>query len=640
MLDSDRVLPDEFSVGDWRIDGNGMTVARGRDVHALEPRAFKVLKHLAEHPGKLVTIDELMDQNWGGAIVTPNAVTRVIAGLRKALDDDARNPRYIETIPRTGYRLIAEVRPGATRRAPRRTVAVAIAAGAFVLAAIAWLFLGTTDNREPAVAVLPFSNLTGDQDLEYIGEGVADEVIVSLTRSDSIEVASPDRSLRIHERSQDLASTADDLGVSYIVDGSVRRNGGILRITARLVDPVRGVAIWSRTEEYEVFDLFAAQDAIAAGVQDALRAQGFDVIASALRRAGPDPAAYDLYLKARHIWHQRGSTPLQPAIDYLREAVTIDPEFAHGWGALAQAYVVYPSYSSKGYRTWHLAEDAARKAVELDPEIAEAYGVLAVFAYTRNEWISGERLFLEGLRRNPQSASLQYWYGEFLAIVGKQQESARRYAIAAHLDPTYLSPRNDIAFQHMNFHDYAGAAQRFESLWNDGYQTGLSWFGNFASAILLRDGDRARQWIERKSGDEVLDPLLHRLVDFTVDEQADPSIAEALYEFYAGRPDYPVFVWYAGQLGAPGYAMELLHDRAERAQIIELRALWGPAPDWAAVPEFRDLLERIGLIDYWENNGWGDVCRIAGERLICDAPELNPANLRSILTAPVGLDSS
>ena len=291
MTDPIQELPSTYAVGDWLIDGDTLTARRGERVQSLEPRAYNVLRYLAERPGRLVTIDELMDVHWRGTVVTPNAVTRVIAQIRKALDDDARNPAYIETVARTGYRLIAGVSGDA--RISKRKIALAAALLVAILAGVAWML--TPDAPDKAsIAVYPFENFTGDPDLEYIGEGVAEEVINALARVPQFSVTARSISFRYAATGQDPQRFAQDLGVHYFVEGSVRRSGQTLRFTAQLIEVEDGNHVWSRTSEHQLEDLFEGQDAISTNLTTAL-ADVLDVAFTAAgRRANQSTASRGL----------------------------------------------------------------------------------------------------------------------------------------------------------------------------------------------------------------------------------------------------------------------------------------------------------------------------------------------------------
>ena len=622
-----------FTAGDWRIDGNSLTASRGDESRAIEPKAYQVLRYLCERPGELVTIDELMDTQWAGTVVTPNAVSRVIAHLRKVLDDDAKNPRYIETVARTGYRFIGkeiDAATGDTRRRRYFRVGATIAGAVLVVA----VFLWPGEPAEPTVAVLPFQNMTGNPDLDYIGDGVAEEVINSLSGIPAVRVRPQLQSFRFRDTDMSPAEIAQELDVTFIVAGSVRMSGQNLRLAAQLIDPASGENVQSITEEYGSLELFEGQDAVSRAVAGVLLdAAGLPAFALQETPGRPDPEAYDLYLRGRHIWHRRGSEPLQPAIDYFREAVQIDPEFGRGWAALATAYLTYPSYSPRGYATWNEAEPAARKALDLDPDIAEAYGVLGTFAQTRFEWSRAEDLFLEGIRRDPQSATANYWYAEFLEIVGKHADSVAYLRRAMALDPTYRPPRLMFAITHMNFRDYETAADLMLEVWQSGHSMALSWVLNFMTAVYRRDASVAEEWLEVGRIDDTSKGLLRRFIAVDLHQQADAALIADVASHYWRRPDYPFGVWLLSRLGGYEEVFGLLNNRLDKSRLLDTRPLWAPEIGMRDHPGFVDLLNRVGLVDYWDSSGWGSMCVREADAVDCSGSGMTPELLRTLLSA-------
>lgn len=624
-----------FVVGEWIAEPDSLTIRRGADERALEPRAFGVLAYLAGRSGRVVTIDELMDALWAGAVVTPNAVTRVIAQLRKALDDDARQPRYIQTVTRTGYRLIAEIgEPPATVRRRRLPLVVgaALAAATVLAVATAWWFDAP---REPSIAVLPFENYTGDESLDYLGYGVAEEVINSLAQMPALQVASRTRSFAVHENTADLEKTAAELDVAYVVEGSVRRSGETLRITAQLIAADTGVHVWSHTAEHGLLDLFDAQDAISGGVADAMSEEiGVEAVARRRSRVdAPDPEAYDLYLRGRDVWHRRSTTPLQPAIDAFSEAVRIDPDFARGWAALASAYVTYPSQSPKGYATWHLAEEAAAKARELDPDIPETYGILGTFAQVRHEWVEADALFHEGVRRDEKNATARYWLSEHYAKTGSTTASAEQLRIVRTVDPLYAAPQIDTAFMYLMFGQYRAGADRFRDLWKEGVQNSASFAGNFIGGLVAGDFERVRGLIDLAPFPDPQKALLHEFVDVEAGQGDRQAVVDGLFGADPARLPHELRIWAGSRLEAYDAVFDMIDAHLDENRYLETRVLWGPATQLREQPRFLELLARLRLIEFWDTVGWGDICRKLEDRIACDAEALTPDALERVMAA-------
>ncbi len=637
MAKSDRRLGDSFRVGRWLADRNALTLTCEDSVEPLEPRAFEVLRYLAERPGKLVTIDELEAALWPDVAVTPNAVTRTVAELTKALGNHAQHTEYVETVARSGYRLVAPVQSAT----PRRRLMTAIAAGG---AAIAMLIVGLSVwtirevETDPSIAVLPFDNLTGDAALDYIGDGVAEEVIDALARIDGLKVTARYASFRLREPAEDLREIAERLGVAYLVEGSVRQSGEKLRVTAQLIEAASGHHVWSRTAEHDVLDIHAVQDAVSDGLAGALaKILGLPDAEAPTRRARePHPEAYNLYLRGRHAWHRRGSEDLQPAIDSFAEAVKIDPDFARGWAALASAYLARRNYSLEGRAAWSLAENAARRALALDPGIPESYGVLGAFAQRRHQWVEAARLFEKGLELDPRSPMAHFWFSEHLATTGRVVESAAHLKEALKLDPTYLAPQGGLGFAYLHFGDYANGDRQFRTVWRRGFRNPNSWIGSFLSRILMKNYDAATDWIDESPVSDTQKTLLQRFVAVEAGRTDDPTLlADILAD---SSLDHRLVVWTGLRLGGSSQVADYLERRLAKNQYVDPRPLWWPGTALHREPAFVDLMDTFGLVDYWQIEGFGPVCRQQGAGIVCDASALTPERLHALLAGDAVAD--
>ena len=621
MTEAEQKLPTSFTVGDWHIDGDTLSAHRGDVSNTLEPRAFNVLRYLAERPRRLVTIDELMDAHWAGTVVTPNAVTRVIAQIRKALEDDAKQPQYVETVARTGYRLIADV--GDAGSISKRSMPWAIAAVALLLAVVAWLVIPGAP-REPSVAVYPFENFTGDETLDYIGQGVAEEIINSLAKVPGFLVTSRSISFGYPDSGSDPQVFAEQLGVQYFVEGSVRRDGQTLRFTAQLIDADDGNHVFSHTSEHDMQELFEGQDAISKNLTNAL-ADEVDVELppdAEVSTRVPVAEAYDLYLRGRQIWHRRGSVPFEPAVNYFAEVVKIDPDFARGWAALASAYSSWPSYSPKGFATWRDAEAIAEKALELDPDLAEPYGVLGTFAQTRLQWAEAYRLFNEGVARNERNPTAQFWLAEHLSQIGHINEAHRRLQIALALDPLYKTPRADVGWAHLTFGDAQDGLEVFEAVWHSGMQSMEPWIGRYFALIATGRHAEARDWLAQSPMPEQSQELHRRFLAILMGETDDPEFVETITTAYVGL-DHRDVVQMLSMLGRYEDAFRFVRWRLENEWWVDSMVLWGPGTDIRAQPGYAEIMTELGLVEFWDEYGWGDVCRREVQDIICDAQSVD-----------------
>ncbi|MCG6861783.1 MAG: winged helix-turn-helix domain-containing protein, partial [Chromatiaceae bacterium] len=276
-----------FTVGDWLVDPRSNELHRDSARVKLEPKVMRVLCVLAERPGSVVAREDLESRVWAGMVVTSDAVTNTIIKLRKVFGDDSRNPRYIETISKTGYRLIAEVKPGSTATAapgslhsweglrPARWLVPLLV----VLLLGAWLAsrdYGTEDSRSeqyPRVAVLPFENLSADPKQDYFADGITEDLITDLSKVSGLEVIARNSAFAYKGSREREQAIAADLGVAYLLKGSVRRSGDRIRINARLTDGRDGDNLWADRYDSQIEDVFDIQDEITTRIVTALEVE-------------------------------------------------------------------------------------------------------------------------------------------------------------------------------------------------------------------------------------------------------------------------------------------------------------------------------------------------------------------------------
>lgn len=281
----DRPTTIPLRIGDWRLDSQAGQLSRGSDVQRLEARTLRLLMYLANRSGETVSIDELLDNVWSGVVVTQDSVYQAITALRRLLGDDAKEPAYIVTVPRLGYRLIARVAPWdevpavepapALDAAPMRTrwharrLAPVMVGFAVVVAVFGWRALSAPGPR--SVAVLPFLDLTTQQmNEEYFADGMTEEIVHRLSKLPGFEVPAPTASF--HYKGTDLppAAIARELGVTYLLDGSLREADGTMRVSARLMRARDGVVLWAETYDRPKSEGLSIQDEIASDVARAL----------------------------------------------------------------------------------------------------------------------------------------------------------------------------------------------------------------------------------------------------------------------------------------------------------------------------------------------------------------------------------
>jgi TolB-like protein/DNA-binding winged helix-turn-helix (wHTH) protein len=274
----DRLTTVPLRIGEWRLDPQLGQISRGEKVERLEARTLRLLQYLANRPGETVSIEELLDNVWSGVVVTQDSVYQAVTTLRRLLGDDARTPSYIATVPRLGYRLVAPVspwtdQPALTLRPPMK-MRHKLSIGASVIGAVLAVFLVTSRAPAPkSVAVLPFLDLTTQEmNEEFFADGLTEEMINRLAKLPGFRVPSPTASFHYKGSGLPPARIAQELGVRYLLDGSLRESGETMRISARLVRADDGFVVWTSSYDVPKADRVKTQDDIAGRVAQAIDA--------------------------------------------------------------------------------------------------------------------------------------------------------------------------------------------------------------------------------------------------------------------------------------------------------------------------------------------------------------------------------
>jgi TolB-like protein/Flp pilus assembly protein TadD len=344
---------------------------------------------------------------------------------------------------------------------PRRPIARPVAVGLTLLvlglggyAVLRWVRPAGVAPLASA-AVLPFVDLSPQKDQEYFSDGLTEELITTLSQVPGLRVAARTSSFQFKGQSPDVHEVGRRLDVGAVLEGSVRKSGNRLRVSAQLISVKDGYQLWSESYDRDLADIFAVQEDVARSIVAALRLRLAPAGATALAvRPTGDLQAYDLYLKGRFAWNQRNSTALPEAVRYLEQAVARDSSFARAWSALAQAYLlVVPYAGGVPADTWRKAEAAARKALALDSTSAEAYTAQAYgnMIYAWN-WGVAEQNFKRAVAADPNDPTAHHWYGDFLAGRGRLAESLAEMSRAHQLDPLSLQIGIEVGWVHYLMH--------------------------------------------------------------------------------------------------------------------------------------------------------------------------------------------
>ncbi|HYA64432.1 MAG TPA: winged helix-turn-helix domain-containing protein [Candidatus Sulfotelmatobacter sp.] len=423
----------------------------------LQEQPFQILVSLLEQPGKVVIRDELRKKLWPADTFVDfdHGLNAAIRRLREALDDSAETPRFVETVARRGYRFIApvdapdapgvekseRVTPSAGRIGSRKWAAIAACVVVLVLAAgIYYLRPGRTAHID-SVAVLPFRNVGGNADSEYLSDGITESLIGSLARVPGLKVKSRDSSFHYKGKDVDAQKAGSDLGVSALVSGRVVPQGDRIEVSAELTDVSDNTEIWGQHYSGKSTEIISLQQQMAGDIADKLRSRLSTVEKQRVTKRGTtDPAAYELYLKGRYVLNQRPAGRIGDAISYFEQAIVKDPGYAEAYSSLADAYYVMSGSASSGSEDIPKANAAARKALQLDPTLAHPHAVLG-FGEMLTEWdfAAGEAEFKKAFEIDPNDSTAHWWHADAIGIIGGREQEALAEAELAHqLDP--LSP--------------------------------------------------------------------------------------------------------------------------------------------------------------------------------------------------------
>ncbi len=406
-----------FGFGDFRLHAAKRLLLRrdGKPV-SLTPKAYETLAYLVERAGAVVDKDELMRAIWPDTAVEENNLTQNVSLLRRALGERRGEHRYIATVPGRGYQFVAGVQAGAAMPACSEPAAPA------------------------SIAVLPFVNISGDPDGEYFGDGLAEELIDAFAKLAPVRVVARTSAFSFKGRHADVREIAERLGANLVLEGSVRKSGNRLRISARLVDAADGYQLWSECYDREIGGggIFEVQDEITPAVVDALKLKlQVGEKPPAVRRTAETVRARELYQKGRFHSFRMTRSGIEAGVPCFEEAAELDPSNALGQVGLAHAYRMFGlSLDMPTSEVGPRATAAARKAVEMDGTLAEAHAVLgfSLFMYEW-AWSAAEKHARRSLELNPNSVDSLWMYAHLCSNAGRHEEALAQIARARELDP-------------------------------------------------------------------------------------------------------------------------------------------------------------------------------------------------------------
>ena len=421
----------QFHFGDHTLDADRRELRRGAEPISVEPQVFDLLIYLVENRDRVVSKDDLIAAVWGGRVVSDSTLTSRINAARKAVGDSGDNQKLIRTIARKGLRFVGDVHVGPMGGDPLGQLSRAQADAQESSRAA----LPMPDR--PAIAVLPFVNLSGDPEQEYFSDGISEDIIAALSKLRWFFVIARNSSFIYKGKAVHMKQIAEELGVRYVVEGSVRRRGDRIRITAQLNDVATGSHVWAERYDREMADVFAVQDEITESIVAAIEPKLYAAESFRAQRKPPDSMdAWDLVMRAlSHYWRvTRQDHVVAQAL--LEKAITIDPQYEQALGLLATSYIftAYMGWMDMG-AAMPLAERAALDAIRADSEDPWAHNALGHVHLFARRFEDSLAEFEIALQLNPNFALAQGYYGLSLSYSGRWREADEAARRALRLSP-------------------------------------------------------------------------------------------------------------------------------------------------------------------------------------------------------------
>ena len=482
MTKGDRAV---FEFGPFRLDTTEAVLLRdGRPV-PLTLKAYETLVALIRDNGHVVSKEDLLKAVWPDTFVEEGNLSHNIWTLRKALGE-TEHEKYIETVPRRGYRFTASVRvvPRPEPEAPSSETPVEASTGArlrwralmlaglLLLAVIAVLVSSKSRARTPPIAgeapgairslaVLPFKPVGSDVGEASLELGMADALIVRLSNIRQLDVR-PTRAVAGYtRRDKSPVEIGRELKVDAVLDGTIQKDGDRVRVTVQLVSVNGGKPIWGDRFDEPWTDIFALQDRVSERAVRALTVQlSVEERQRLTKRYTDNAAAYELYLRGRYFWNKRTDESLLKGIRYFEQAIELDPGYALAYAGLAESYVLLPWYGGRPPReAFDKARAAALKALALDDQLAEAHTALAYVAERYDwDWAGAERSYKRALELHPNYSTAHQWYAEYLVQVARLDEAIAEMSRALQLDPLSLIINTELANVYLHARRYETAA--------------------------------------------------------------------------------------------------------------------------------------------------------------------------------------
>jgi TolB-like protein/Tfp pilus assembly protein PilF len=541
----------------------------------LQEKPLQVLALLLEHPGEVVTREELRRRLWAADTFVDfdHSVNTAVNKLREALGDSAENPRFIETLPRHGYRFVATL-AGPSRESVAQPQA---------------------RPEKVRLAVLPLENLGGDPGEEHFVDGMTEELITELggLQPARLGVIARTSTMKYKQTKKGIDEIGRELGVDYVVEGSVRRADGRVRISAQLIQVSDQTHLWAQSYERELSGVLAVQSEVARAIAARIQIQLAPAPRGRLVGTLPTtPRAYELYLKGRYYFNRANPHDHEKALEYFQQAVNEDPLYAAAYAGIADTYVFLALFYGLPRESALKARNAATKALELNPNLAGAHLSLAIIKVLNDwDWASAEAECRRAIELEPGASEPHRTYGWLLSLLGRHEQAIAETRQGRDLDPLSSNANYDLAFALYRARRYDEAIAQLQKVLELDPKFPPAHVGlGHIYAVQSRYAGALAELVEAGARPE-LTAWVHALAGRQA--KARKALAEALERKGAGTSTVVVSVVYA-LLGEKDKAFECLeqgyHDRDWL--MICLRAA-PPLDPLRSDPRFQDLLRRM-----------------------------------------------
>jgi len=613
-MPTEEELKKGFTIGEWEVLPARGELRRGGDVEKPEPKVFGVLLALAGRNGDLVTKDELVDEVWDGRATADEPIIRCVALLRKHLGDKDRPYQYIETLARRGYRLVQEVSlhqaaepvpdPGHAAAKPKgRLVTWAALAIAGIIAVTVYMRPPEVPVPVGSIAVLPFENLSGDPELQYLVSGFKHELVKTLSNIPDVSV----KDVQDPYTGMEVTVIASRLGVESVLKGGVQREGERLKVNYHLARGSNGMTISTDSILVSTNEVFDGQEQLAGLVRDGLQGESEQVLVASSRPE--DQQGHIRYMQGLYAFQQRGQPgKLEEAMALFEETITLDPGFGPAYLELAMAYALLPDARGAPLAQAHArALEIVETGIGADASISDAADAVVGFVHhKRKNWSLAEQAYRRATSAPIVDSNAYNWYSLLLSNVGRLDDALLQALEAQRLDPRngVINSRVAIAYAWLDQRD--AAAEYFERAKQLGGVTATLLLanalvqhraGDFAAAqqslseaVALAGSDTA--WIEQG----------YLGLRDTARREASIAALDAAAAAKIINPQIELTM--RTMLGDTDGAMQIARQLARRDGTYEMDLLFLPELlPLRLRPDFIELVDRLGVTEYWDEAG-------------------------------------